>query len=387
MNEALQGNNFYFEKAASVQPDPINPKLRTMEVIDTDFHFTPGWPIIRDYLTEPFKSRIFHYPATGLEYNPEPANEKPGVGQDTHGIAQTGADVLKVLDQFAVDTVILNPGYNRPQSIFNEPVLAAISSAHNDYLIDKVFPVSDRIRANMMVCHRDPHMAAAEIRRVGHHKQFAGVFTEFSALYEQLGNAKFDPIFDAMQQHGLVLTAHSGGFFPHFSPLWNGARTWIELFGNAPIGNCMAHLAAMIVQGLFDKYPEQKILFQEGGMWWLPDFMLRMDDFYLGSGGDIALVERKLASGERYLHKVPSEYVLSNVRFSTQPITIPKNQKHFSWLLELCHAKDLFCYSSDWPHQTLDPANWVVENPASIDEDLQKAILSGNSRKLYGNRL
>lgn len=387
MNEALHAGNLDFEKAEAVQPDPINPKLRTMEIIDTDFHFTPPWTTIQRYLKEPFKSHIFHYPATSLEYNPEPANEKPGVGQDTHGTAATAQDVIRVLDQFAVDTVILNPGYNRPQSIFNEPVLAAIATAHNDYLIEEVFPASERIRANMMVCHRDPHLAAAEIRRVGHHKQFAGVYTEFSALYEQLGNAKFDPIFDAMKEFGLVLTAHSGGFFPHFTPLWNGARTWIELFGNAPIGNSMAHLAAMIVQGLFDKYPDQKVLFQEGGVWWLPDFMLRMDDFYLGSGGDIALVERKLAAGERYLHKVPSEYILSNVRFSTQPITISKDPKHFRWLLELCHSRDLFCYSSDWPHQTLDPANWVVENPTSIDEEMQKSILCGNARKLYADRL
>lgn len=387
MNESLHTGHIDFEKAQIVRPNPINPKLRTMEIIDTDFHFTPPWPTIRNYLKEPFKSRIFHYPATSLEYNPEPANEKPGVGQDTHGVAATGQDVLEILDQFAIDTVILNPGYNRPQSIFNEPVLAAIAAAHNDYLIKEVFPVSDRIRANIMVCHRNPQMAATEIRRVGHHKQFAGVFTEFSALYEQLGNVKFDPIFDAMKEFRLVLTAHSGGFFPHFSPLWNGARTWIELFGNAPAGNCMAHLAAMIVQGLFDKYPDQKVLFQEGGVWWLPDFMLRMDDFYLGSGGDIAPVERKLASAERYLHKVPSEYILSNVRFSTQPITIPKDPKHFSWLLELCHAEDLFCYSSDWPHQTLDPANWVVENAASIDDEMQKNLLSDNARKLYAGRL
>ena len=127
-----------------------------MEVIDTDFHFTPSWKTIRSYLKEPFQSLLFHYPVGSLEYNPEPANEKPGVGQDTHGVAATGADVIKILDQFGTDTVILNPGYNRPQSIFNEPMIAAIAAAHNDYLINEVFPVSPRIKASLMICHRDP---------------------------------------------------------------------------------------------------------------------------------------------------------------------------------------------------------------------------------------
>src|SRR4030088_1461478 len=139
-------SGFDLQKAEAVSPDPINPKIRAMEVIDTDFHFSPKWDPLRGYLKEPLKSRLFHFPLGSLEYNPEPANEKPGVGQDTHGTAATGADVIRVLDQFGIETVVLNPGYNRPQAIFNEPVIAAIASAHNDYLIEEVFPVSNRIK-------------------------------------------------------------------------------------------------------------------------------------------------------------------------------------------------------------------------------------------------
>src|SRR5947207_10347517 len=197
MNE-IRHAGFEPEKAEAISPDPINPKIRTLEVIDTDFHFTPKWDTIRGYLKEPFKSRLFHLPLGSLEYNPEPANEKPGVGQDTHGTASTGADVIRVLDQFGIGTVVLNPGYSRPQAIFNEPVIAAIASAHNDYLIEEVFPVSKRIKASLMVCHRDPKMAADEIRRVGHHKQFVSVFTSFSALFESIGTAKHDVMLDAM---------------------------------------------------------------------------------------------------------------------------------------------------------------------------------------------
>src|SRR5258707_11179089 len=384
MNESKPPDYAGLERAEAISPDPINPKIRTMEVIDTDFHFSPKWDTLRGYLKEPFKSRLFHFPLGSMDYNPEPANEKPGIGQETHGTASTAADVLRILDQFGTNTVILNPGYNRPQAIFNEPVIAAISAAHNDYLIREVFPVSGRIKASLMVCHRDPKMAADEIRRVGHHRQFVSVFTSFSALFESIGTAKFDVMLDAMAEHDLVLTAHSEGWFNHFTPLWTGSRTWIELFGNAPAGNCMAHLAAMICQGMFDKYPKQKVIFQEGGYWWLPDFMLRLDDFFMSSSGDIALVERKLEFGERNLRKRRSEYWFENVRFSTQPFTIPKNRKHFAWMLELCHAEDLFCFSSDWPHQTMDPANWVVENTDCIADDMQTKLLSGNARKLYG---
>ena len=49
----------------------------------------------------------------------------------------------------------------------------------------------------------------------------------------------------------------------------------------------------------------------------------------MSSSGDIALVKRKLTAGERGLKKMPSEYFLSNLCFSTQPITIPKKTEAF----------------------------------------------------------
>jgi hypothetical protein len=81
MNELSPPNLSELKRAEAVSPDPVNPKIRTLEVIDTDFHFSPKWETLRNYLKEPFKSRLFHFPVGSLEYNPEPANEKPGVGR------------------------------------------------------------------------------------------------------------------------------------------------------------------------------------------------------------------------------------------------------------------------------------------------------------------
>jgi hypothetical protein len=97
--------------------------------------------------------------------------------------------------------------------------------------------------------------------------------------------------------------------------------------------------------------------------------------------GDIALVERKLEAGEKFLNRLPSEYVREHFRFSTQPMCKPKSGQHFSWLLEIARAEELLLYSSDWPHATFDPVNWVFES--AISEQARQAILSGNARKLF----
>ena len=161
-----------------------------------------------------------------------------------------------------------------------------------------------------------------------------------------------------------------------------GTRTWVECLGIATMGTAMATMGSMILQGLFDKYPGQKILVQEGGFWWIIDFMLRVDEMYLDHPGDIQLVERKLESGEKFLNKLPSEYIFDHFRFSTQPMCKPKRIQDFRSLLQMTHAEELMLYSSDWPHATFDPVNWVFETRA-LSDSMRRRILSENAKKLF----
>lgn len=368
--------------AEAVQPDPIHPKGRRVEVVDTDFHFLPDWSTIRKYLREPFKEKLTRYPQVASEYAPDQAISLEGTGQSVQGEAKNVEDVLRVIDEIGVDTVILSPGFQRPQSMFNESMITAVAAAYNDYLIHEVLPASDRIKACIMINQRHPTDAADEIRRVGGDERFVCVYSEYGGTYEPIGSAKHDPMYDALEEFDLPLSTHIGTFWPQFSPLSIGVNTWVELLGISSTGTCMAFLGSMIMQGVFDKYPGQKVIVQEGGLWWLPDFMLRTDEFYLDHPNDIALVRRKLESGEKFLNKMPSEYVLEHFRFSTQPMCKPKKAAHFKSLLELCHAEELFMYSSDWPHATFDPLNWVVQNNV-MSEKMQNKILCGNAKSVY----
>ena len=53
-----------------VSPDPIHPKARAMEVIDTDFHVLPEFSTLRPYFQEPFQTKLQVYPQTGNDYRP-----------------------------------------------------------------------------------------------------------------------------------------------------------------------------------------------------------------------------------------------------------------------------------------------------------------------------
>jgi predicted TIM-barrel fold metal-dependent hydrolase len=369
------------EFARRATPTPIDPRGADYKVVDTDFHFTPEWESLRRYMKEPFRSEMKRYPLVGADYSPQIATGLDGTGQDVLGRATTAADVLRVMNDIHADTVILSPGFQRPQSMFHKTMVTTLASAFNDYLVNEVFPVSPRIKASVMINHRDPAAGAAEIRRVGDHPQFLAVYTEFGGNYEPIGSAPHDPIFEAAVERDLAVVTHIGTFWQQFTPIAEGTRTWTELVGISSVSICLAFVASMIMQGLFDKFPTLKVVVQEGGFWWLADFMARADDYYLSHPGDIKMTERKLESGERFLRKLPSEYFESNIRFSSQPVCMPKNPKHFKMLMDVCFGEDLLMYSSDWPHATFDPLNWVF-NP-DISEAGRRKILVDNAMNWY----
>jgi predicted TIM-barrel fold metal-dependent hydrolase len=274
------------------------------------------------------------------------------------------------------------PGFQRPQSLYHKNWVSVLASAYNDYLAEEVLPKSDRIKAELMINHRDPAAGAEEIRRIGDHQGFISVYTEFGGNYEPIGSADHDPIFEAALEKDLTLTIHTGSFWQQMTPVHQGTRTWTELLGISPISMSLAWVGSLIMQGAFDKYPDLRVTVKEGGFWWIPEFVLRIDDFYLSHPGDIALCERKLEAGETYLKKLPSEYLFDHFRFSSQPMCLPRNPDHMRALWDICRADDMLLFSSDWPHATYDPANWLLDNNL-FSEETRVKIFSANSRAWF----
>jgi predicted TIM-barrel fold metal-dependent hydrolase len=123
------------------------------------------------------------------------------------------------------------------------------------------------------------------------------------------------------------------------------------------------------------------VVFQEAGHWWLPFVKYRIDEFYEMHPEDIAILPRKRASGERYLEQTPSVYLEDNVYLCTQPFALPRNSREATNMLDLSMAKDMFVYSSDWPHQTLDPPTWFYTTNA-FDQKMRDAILHENANEI-----
>ena len=103
----------------------------------------------------------------------------------------------------------------------------------------------------------------------------------------------------------------------------NGQESYyVEKRQNRSVGY-MGHLASMVFEGLFERYPTLRVLFVEGGYIWLPAFLWHMDDDW-----------KMLRSETPWVTRPPSEYIFEHCRFTTQPMEQPEPRSRLLTIFE-----------------------------------------------------
>ena len=125
------------------------------------------------------------------------------------------------------------------------------------------------------------------------------------------GNPHFDPLYEAASRNGLPVATHLMGQTPFelipLYPVGNPAH-WHDFFASWPL-LYVSHLMSLVFDGAFDRHPDLRVVFIEGGFTWAMPVMSRMDRIWEARRADLPHVRRR-----------PSEYVREHVRFTTQPL-------------------------------------------------------------------
>lgn len=360
--------------------------LGDYHVIDSDFHLNPEPADVVPYIEDDRVRRKIDtagFPESPTYWNGKYATPEGGTGLTTQGIARSGGDIHEVAKELGVDTVIVTPSgplQGLPGASYPR-LKSHLTRAYNDYLLDNVTNVDESIKAVAVIPQWDPEFAVEELDRIGSRDDIAGAYGWFNTR-RLFGAPDYDPVYEKLVELDLPWALHASGSLAATDPWDQWLRSWSEAFGFSTPLAAIVNTTNMILTGVFDKFPELKILYQESGIQWIPFVANRLDEFYQDHPEDIQLSERMFDMGQQYLDRRPSEYVYDNFYFSTQPICGPRNQKHFAWLLKLCHAIDTFVFSTDWPHFTMDVPTWVTDNPR-IESDVTQAILHENAEELF----
>jgi predicted TIM-barrel fold metal-dependent hydrolase len=280
----------------------------------------------------------------------------------------------QLLDPCSVAHAILTGHEGLAVAGLTNPYFAAeVARALDDLLIEQWLAADPRLKGSVALACQVPEHAAAEIRRVAGHPQIVQAAVSTNPHAYPFGHPIYDPIHRACAETGLVFAIHAlgdgaAGAIP--SQLASGFPTlYLEFHAVGAAQGLQTHLASFVFHGVFDRYPDLRLVLIEGGAAWLPAFLARLDVEYKGLRREVPWCKR-----------LPSEYVREHVRVTTQPFELTRQDDPLLAALEAVGGRDILVYSSDYPHWDTDGVGRVA---AALPAGWRDAVLRANAAELY----
>lgn len=340
-----------------------------MKIIDTDVHQT--WPDaeIHRRLPEYFRKNGFK-DSPGLYNSPVNVNRVDSIGPKGEAPGSSH-EVLcsQHLDPFGIDIAVLTGGALSLGVHPHAEFAKAMARAYNDAMVETWLTWDKRYFASMLVAPQDPVAAAAEIRRLGSHPRIVEVLMT-SATRIPLGQSYYWPIYEAAEEMGLPVSVHPGKEASGISNSFIAGppSTYLEWHTNLP-QNYMGQVVSLVCEGVFTKFPRLKFVAKEGGLAWIPGVMWRLDKNW-----------KALRSTVPWLDRLPSEYIIDHIRFTSQPIEEPERPEFLLQLFEMIHADKTLMFSSDYPHWDNDSPKHALPR---LPEAMMARIMHGNAEEVY----
>lgn len=360
-----------------------DPSVRTeLDLIDTDVHCLPTLDMLAPYMPQRWADYGREYGLrTRHELDVLPALRPFGARADStppNGIPGSDPEFSReqLLDRHGIDVAILN---NTPAQVWHGsgahplPFTEALQRANNDWTVDVWFGSDPRWRSAICSPFEDGEVAALEIARCAQlSDRFAHILLS-TRTQRPLGNQKYWPIYEAAVDLGLPLGVHPGGTGLNQMTGSGWPTFYFENHAGYPHG-MLSSMASMIFEGVFDRWPELKVVVIEGGWSWVVPFAWRLDASW-----------RVLSTEVPHLERRPSEYVRDHFWFTTQPMEEPERPEWFGAAVDQLDAAglgDRLMFSSDYPHWDYDDPQTAL--PKGLSDERRHAILAGNATALYG---
>lgn len=364
-----------------------------LSMIDCDVHpyFRGGLSDLAPYLSEEWRHR------TGVGEQPEwarfinggqigmPKNEFYRISSGPLRLDTISPDggvpgsdpayvAKQLLDEYNIDRAILLGGANSGNAAFPDPdATAALASAYNDWLCENWLAVDSRYRGALLVAPQDPELAVKEVERVADRPGIAAIHVPLYNIAP--GERHYYKLYEAAQHYGLPIVVHPSGtesiyvkapsnaYVPTYYVEWHTLHTQ----------PAQSTLVSLIVHGVFERFPKLKYVFVESGFAWAVDVLWRLEREWKAHRVEVPWVK-----------KHPTEYLSSNIRFTSQPFYEAGTREQIQAVLEVIDAEHTLLFSSDYPH-------WDFDDPRRALKDLPKEIrprvFAENALETFGDRL
>ena len=368
-------------------------------IIDADGHILEPPTLWDSYLDPQFRSRGIRikrdeHGMEYLEYDGKPAQMmRHGVLHTLGGMGRTLEQLkpsaektylnsapfgsmdmkerLKLLDQDGIDKAILYPtvGLLWEAEVEDPELTNAYCRAYNRWIVDFCRDSGGRLIPIAHLSLLDIPAAVAELERAVKDGCKGAFVAPFNHTRRAHGHPDNDPLFAKFQELGVPFGIH-----PTFEPSTLASRRFAGLERSIWYHQVMACHPAQIAFttlfsfGVFDKFPELKVIVLESGAGWIGYWVDRMDALY------------EVPLNRPPLKETPSHYIRTRCWFSADP-----DERALAGLMRFI-GEDRFFWASDFPHQDhgrgymKELRGMLAEMPASA----AAKIAGQNVAKLYG---
>ena len=182
---------------------------------------------------------------------------------------------LEFMDDVGIDRAVLYPtGGLAVGKVINGDFAIEICQAYNNWFHDTYLKTSGKFQGLGLIPMQEPPEAVKELRRIVEELGFCGAMLPSMGLKGHLGSKEYWPVYAEAHRLGCSIAVHGGAheglgmdYLTPYAPI-NGL--------GHPFGQ-MVCFAGFVFNGLFDRYPNMRVGFMEGGVAWIHTCLERFD--------------------------------------------------------------------------------------------------------------
>ena len=289
------------------------------------------------------------------------------------------------LEKTGISWTVLYPTAGLAVGRIMAPDWAVIAcKAYNTWLYEKFLRKNSRLKGVALIPFQDIDLAVSELRRAVKELGMLGGMlpSNGEAVQGHLGNKIYWPLYEEAEKLGCALAVHVGCL--HHMGL-DSFATYYPAHALGHPFSLMIQASAMLAHGVFDRFPNLRVAFLEGGATWVPFMMDRLDRSY--HAGHVQLeLNGDLICGPTQGEKA-SDYFKKQLGHGRIFVGFDCDDDGLNTAVAK-GGRQAFLFGSDFPHEVFDAAKCrhEIEELLARDDltDADKeAVLGGNALKFY----
>jgi len=289
--------------------------------------------------------------------------------------AMDAKERLTRLDMENLERAILYPtlGVLWVAECEDEAITQAYVRAYNRWIVDFCADTQGRLVPVAQLSLGDPEAADRELRRAAQDGVRGVWVPPFQHTKRPLGHKDHHRVFAAAEELGLPFGIH-----PSFEPKWAASGRFGEFtssrysfFLNVVAPDAVRHAFTSLFQfGVFEKFPELRVIVLESGASWIGYWLDRMDAVYGSPQGAVV---------RQVLPEKPSFYFRRQCWISADP-----DETTLAAIIPVV-GEDRFFWASDFPHPDHPPEYipGVTRIVRELPESARAGFLGGNALHAY----